>query len=110
MDLFELPGLLESIGAREVLVAAEAPLFPQPEPKRWIVTELDDWVFSPDYSDRILREHFHLHSLDGCGLSGKHVAIAAGGAVLALPARHTARRARSPRSSEAFRPRRNHGA
>ncbi len=82
VDLFELPGLLESIGAREVLVAAEAPLFPQPEPKRWIVTELDDWVFSPDYSDRILREHFHLHSLDGCGLSGKHVAIAAGGAVL----------------------------
>ena len=70
VDLFELPGLLESIGAREVLVAAEAPLFPQPEPKRWIVTELDDWVFSPDYSDRILREHFHLHSLDGCGLAG----------------------------------------
>ena len=28
----------------------------QPEPKRWIVTELEDWVFSPDYSDRILRE------------------------------------------------------
>jgi DNA mismatch repair protein MutS len=82
LDLFELPGLLESIGAREVLVAAEAPLFPQPEPKPWIVTELDDWVFSPDYSDRILREHFHLHSLDGCGLSGKHAAIAAGGAVL----------------------------
>src|SRR6202162_3858952 len=41
LDLFELPGLLESIGARELLVAAEAPLFPQPEPKRWIVTELD---------------------------------------------------------------------
>jgi len=82
VDLFELPGLLESIGAREVLVAAEAPLFPQPEPKRWIVTELDDWVFSVDYSDRILREHFHLLSLDGCGLAGRSAAIAAGGAVL----------------------------
>jgi DNA mismatch repair protein MutS len=82
LDIAELPGLLESIGAREVLVAAEAPLFPQPEPKRWIVTELDDWVFSVDYSDRILREHFRLLSLDGCGLAGKHAAIAAGGAVL----------------------------
>jgi DNA mismatch repair protein MutS len=82
VELAELPGLLESVGAREVLVAAETPLFPQPEPKRWIVTELEDWVFSGDYSDRILREHFKLHSLDGCGLAGRTLAIAAGGAVL----------------------------
>ena len=82
LDIAELPGLLESLGAREVLVAAEAPLFPQPELKRFIVTELDDWVFSPDYSDRILREHFKLLSLDGCGLGGKPAAVAAGGAVL----------------------------
>jgi DNA mismatch repair protein MutS len=81
-DLAELPGLLESVGAREILVAAEAPLFPQAEPKRWIVTELEDWVFSADYSDRILREHFRLHSLDGTGLGGKFSAIAAAGAVL----------------------------
>jgi len=82
VEFAELPGLIESIGAREILVAAEAPLFPQPEPKRWIVTELEDWVFSADYSDRILREHFKLHTLDGCGLAGRHAAIAAGGAVL----------------------------
>ncbi len=82
LDLADLPGMLEGIGAREVLVAAEAPLFSQPEPKRWIITELDDWVFSVDYSDRILREHFHLLSLDGCGLGGKSAAVAAGGAVL----------------------------
>jgi DNA mismatch repair protein MutS len=82
LDIAELPGLLESIGARELLVAAEATLFPQPEPKRWIVTELDEWVFSPDYSDRILREHFKLLSLDGCGLGGRNSAIAAAGAVL----------------------------
>src|ERR1700684_2453146 len=30
LDLEELPGLLESVGARELLVAAESPLFPQP--------------------------------------------------------------------------------
>src|SRR6202161_275898 len=53
IDLLELPGMLESIGAREVLVVAEAPLFPQPDPKSWIVTELDGWVFSPEYSDII---------------------------------------------------------
>jgi DNA mismatch repair protein MutS len=82
VDLLELPGLLESIGAREVLAAAEAPLFPHNEPKRWVVTELDDWVFSVDYADRILREHFHLHSLDGCGLAGRNAAIGAAGAVL----------------------------
>jgi len=81
-ELAELPGLLESIGSKEVLVAAEAPLFPQPELKRWITTELEAWVFSPDYSERILKEHFRLHSLDGCGLAGRHAAIAAAGAVL----------------------------
>ena len=82
LDIAELPGMLENIGAREVLVASETPLFAQPEPKRWIVTELDDWVFSFDYSDRILREHFRLLSLDGCGLAGRNAAVAAAGAVL----------------------------
>ena len=82
VEMAELPGLIESVAAREILVAAEAPLFPQPEPKRWIVTELEDWVFSADYSDRILREHFKLLSLDGYGLAARHAAIAAAGAVL----------------------------
>ena len=78
----DLSGLLESVGAREVLVAAEHSLFPQPDQKRWVATELEDWVFSPDYADRILREHFRLHSLDGCGLAGRSAAIGAAGAVL----------------------------
>ncbi|MDQ1470304.1 MAG: mismatch repair protein MutS [Bryobacterales bacterium] len=82
VDFADLQGLLESLGARELLVAAEAPLFPNTEPKRWIVTELEDWVFTADYADRILREHFKLLSLDGFGLSGKLNAIAASGAVL----------------------------
>src|SRR5579863_9955234 len=34
IDLPDLPGLLESIGAREVLVASETPLLSQPELKR----------------------------------------------------------------------------
>jgi DNA mismatch repair protein MutS len=82
IDIAELPGLLEGIGAREILVAAEAPLFPQPEPKRWIVTEIEDWIFSADYSERLLRDHFKLHSLEGFGLRGRECAVAAAGAVL----------------------------
>jgi DNA mismatch repair protein MutS len=82
VDLPELPGLLESVGPREVLIAGEAPLFPSSEAKRWLVTELEDWVFSSDYSDRVLRDHFRLHSLDGFGLADKPNAVAAAGAVL----------------------------
>ena len=81
-EMEELPGLLENLGAREILIATGAPLFAKPDTKRWISTELDEWVFSPDYSDRILREHFKLLSLDGCGLSGRLAAIGAAGAVL----------------------------
>ncbi|MCU1328703.1 MAG: mismatch repair protein MutS, partial [Bryobacterales bacterium] len=81
-EIDELPGMLESLGAREILVATGAPLFSRPEGKRWILTELDEWVFSADYSDRILREHFRLLSLDGCGLGGKLAAVGAAGAVL----------------------------
>ena len=86
-EIEELPGLLENLGAREILIASGAPLFGQagfatPEGKRWISTELDEWVFSPDYADRILREHFRLLSLDGCGLAGRLAAIGAAGAVL----------------------------
>jgi DNA mismatch repair protein MutS len=82
VDAAELPGLLESLGPRELLLAAEAPLFPQSDQKKWIVTELEDWVFTPDYADRILREHFKLLSLDGFGLAGKPSAVGASGAVL----------------------------
>ena len=82
VDSGELSGMLESLGVREVLVAAETPLFANNEPRRWIATELDDWVFSSDYADRTLREHFKLLSLDGCGLAGRPLAVGAAGAVL----------------------------
>src|SRR5882672_143785 len=45
-EMAELPGMLESIAAREVLVASGAPLFAASEGKKWIATELDEWVFS----------------------------------------------------------------
>ena len=42
----------------------------------------EDWIFSHDYADRTLREHFKLLSLDGCGLAGRHAAVCAAGAIL----------------------------
>ena len=39
-------------------------------------------VRATTYSERSLREHFKLLSLDGCGLAGKPLAVSAAGAVL----------------------------
>jgi DNA mismatch repair protein MutS len=88
IDPGELNGALESLGAREVLVASEHPLLPGSAMQgsdirqRILATEVEDWIFSFDYADRTLREHFGLLSLDGCGLAGKHAAISAAGAIL----------------------------
>ena len=68
--------LLETLNVREVLLPPGADPFPG------VRTELDAWVFSFDYADRTLREHFKLHSLDGCGLTDRPLATAAAGAVL----------------------------
>src|SRR5205823_6033000 len=49
---------------------------------RFTRTEIEEWVFTHDYADRTLRDHFKLLSLDGCGLGGRAAAIGAAGAVL----------------------------
>ena len=72
-------GVLENLRAREVLTASAHPLLDKPE---GLCTPVDDWVFSFDYAERILREHFKLLTLDGCGLAGRTAAICAAGAVL----------------------------
>ena len=83
MDASELAGALESIGAREVLVAADQPPAAGGDARqRVVMTEVDEWTFAFDYADRTLREHFNLLSLDGCGLAGKPAAIRAAGAIL----------------------------
>jgi DNA mismatch repair protein MutS len=69
--------LLENLNAREVLLDQKSEV-----PAECLRTRIDDWVFDYDYSERILREHFRLLSLDGCGLSGRALAVAAAGAVL----------------------------
>jgi DNA mismatch repair protein MutS len=83
IDPAEINAALESLGAREVLIAGEHPLLPAAETRqRILATEVEDWIFSFDYADRTLREHFGLLSLDGCGLAGKAAAISAAGAIL----------------------------
>ena len=49
---------------------------------RFVRTELEDWVFTHDYADRTLRDHFKLLSLDGCGLANRPAAVGAAGAIL----------------------------
>jgi DNA mismatch repair protein MutS len=84
MDPAEVPGALESLGAREVLLPADLSL-PTPEggpPPRFVRSELEDWIFTADYAARALVEHFKLHSLDGCGLANRPGAVGAAGAIL----------------------------
>jgi DNA mismatch repair protein MutS len=74
---------LEQMGAREVLVAAGLPLLNGQEHNgRILRTEIEEWIFSHDYADRTLRDHFKLLTLDGCGLAGRPAAVCAAGAIL----------------------------
>lgn len=83
IDATEVNTSLENLGAREVLFPAELPLLTgERQGKRFLRTELEDWIFSYDYAERTLRDHFQLLSLDGCGLAGRHAAVCAAGAIL----------------------------
>jgi len=87
MEPGEVAGALEQLHAREVLFPGDLPLAPDTETgrgaqPRFVRTELEDWVFSPDYAGRALRDHFKLLSLDGCGLANRPAAVGAAGALL----------------------------
>ncbi len=67
---------LENLNTREVLASAAAPALPG------FRTNLDDWIFSSGNGARTLRDHFHLLTLDGCGLAGHDLAVSASAAIL----------------------------
>jgi DNA mismatch repair protein MutS len=73
----EVAPVLETLNVREVLHDESA----SPETE-CLKTKLESWIFDNDYSERALREHFKLLSLDGCGLAGKPLAVGAAGAIL----------------------------
>jgi DNA mismatch repair protein MutS len=80
----EVAGAIEHLGAREVLFPGDLPLVSAEDRSgpRFVRTEVEEWVFTPDYADRALRDHFKLLSLDGCGLASRPAAVGAAGAIL----------------------------
>ncbi len=77
LDREEVGPAIETLNAREVLHDESTPVFVE-----CLSTKLESWIFDADYSERALREHFKLLSLDGCGLAGRPLAIGAAGAIL----------------------------
>src|SRR5271155_1901002 len=75
LDVGDVNAALENLNVREVLAAESVTDVPG------LRTALEDWIFSLDYADRALREHFRLLTLDGCGLGGKPLAVSAAGAI-----------------------------
>src|ERR1700761_6290508 len=84
LDHAEVAGAIEHLGAREVLFPGDLPLGSADDraAPRFVRTEVEEWVFTPDYADRALRDHFKLLSLDGCGLANRAAAVGAAGAIL----------------------------
>jgi DNA mismatch repair protein MutS len=79
LETAEAPAAVEQLGAKEMLVAEGSLVAPGFNALR---TEVDAWAFGADYAERTLREHFGLLTLEGCGLGGRNLAVAAAGAVL----------------------------
>ena len=76
MEAGEVAGFLESLSAREVVVAEDDASLPG------VRTVQEAWTFDFDEAERTLKEHFRLLSLDGCGLAGRRAAVRAAGAAL----------------------------
>jgi len=81
MPVADVAAAIEALNASEVLLAAGDDVW-APAGTSPLRTEVEAWTFDADQADRTLREHFHLLSLDGCGLNGKRLAVGAAGAVL----------------------------
>jgi DNA mismatch repair protein MutS len=79
----EVNSTIELLGAREVLFPGDLPLLAaEGAGPRFTRTELEEWVFTTDYAERTLRDHFKLLTLDGCGLANRPAAVSAAGAIL----------------------------
>lgn len=73
----EVVPALETLNIREVIHPEDRPVGAP-----CLETPIPAWTFGADFAGRQILEHFHLLSLDGCGLGGKPLAAAAAGAVL----------------------------
>jgi DNA mismatch repair protein MutS len=77
LDLTDLGPGLESLAPREALIPSNTRL-----PFQTLHTEIEPWIFGSDYAARSLQDHFHLLSLDGCGLENRPLATGAASAIL----------------------------
>ncbi len=77
LDLAEVSAALETLNAREALVPTGTA-----ERLPCLKTDVDSWIFAPDYAARSLCDHFHLLALDGCGLESRPLATGAAAAIL----------------------------
>jgi DNA mismatch repair protein MutS len=77
IDASEIRAALETLNAREALVPDGAS-----DSLPCLKTNVDAWVFAPDYAARSLCDHFHLLALDGCGLESRPLATGAAAAIL----------------------------
>jgi len=73
----DLSAALETLNVRETLVPTGADLR-----LACLRTDVDPWVFAPDYAFRSVADHFRLLALDGCGLEGRPLATGAASAIL----------------------------
>jgi DNA mismatch repair protein MutS len=77
----------EILRPREILLPRAASLFPQATAPSFegldaTETRLDEWIFEPAHSERLLTEQFRVVTLDGFGLAGHRQAISAAGALV----------------------------
>src|ERR1700675_2723873 len=77
IDVTEVAAALESLNTKEALAPTGSPL-----KLPCLKTDIEPWVFGPDYAARSLCDHFHLLSLDGCGLENRPLATGAAAALL----------------------------
>ncbi len=83
MPAHELCQAVEQSGARELLLSESLrPIGEELSGLRILLTEIEAWTHEANYASRLLREHFNVLSLDGCGLGGKPLATGCAGALL----------------------------
>jgi DNA mismatch repair protein MutS len=77
IELADVVASLETLNVREALAPTGAAL-----KLACLRTDIEPWIFAPDYAMRSVADHFRLLSLDGCGLDGRPLATGAASAIL----------------------------
>ena len=80
----QLPSFLAGLDPREVLVSDNQ--FQNYQEKfgsgEWMLTEMESWVFNPEFAQSELNKKFKTRSLKGFGVKADSIAIPAAGAIL----------------------------